>query len=59
MCAAFQDKEEAYGNMERETHENFKIEPPQGEERREGEEGDWKGDLAREQEGFILNIVKV
>jgi len=26
--------------------------------RREEREGDWRGDLAREQEGFVLKVVK-
>jgi hypothetical protein len=38
----------------------FRIEPPpKGEEKRGKEKGDWRRDLVREREGFVLKFVKV
>jgi hypothetical protein len=43
---SFQERGEAYGNLEKESHQN-QNRASKGEERSEGEEGDWRGDLAR------------
>jgi hypothetical protein len=45
-CATFQEKGEASGNREKESHQ-IQNRASKGKERSEGEEGDWRGDLAR------------
>ena len=45
--------------IEREGATRFQNRASKGRREEREEEGDWKGDLAREQEGFVLKVVKV